>query len=57
MLRFDFGEPDDRPQDVSWEEWFGTFDDRGLSFIYQEEKTDGTPSTFFRLDNPDRQDA
>lgn len=57
VLRFDFGEPDDRLQEVSWDEWFGTFDARRLSFVYQEEKTDGTPSNFFRLDNPDRADA
>ncbi|WP_090940578.1 hypothetical protein [Nonomuraea jiangxiensis] len=42
---------------VSWEEWFDTFDKRGLNFIYQESKSDGTPSNFFRLENPQREDA
>lgn len=57
VLRFDFGEPTEGLQEVSWEEWFETFDDRKLSFIYQEQKSDGSPSNFFRLDNPDREDG
>ncbi|MGW5051879.1 Rho termination factor N-terminal domain-containing protein [Actinokineospora sp. NPDC004072] len=42
---------------VAWDEWFETFDERGLNFIYQEERSDGTPSNFFRLENPNREDA
>ncbi len=42
---------------MSWEEWFGTFDARGLNFLYQEHKSDGSDSNFFRLENPDREDA
>jgi len=51
VLRIDFpggaGEDDLRP--VSWEEWFATFDDRGLAFLYQERKSSGEDSTFFKL--------
>jgi hypothetical protein len=57
VLRFDFGGDDDKLQHVSWDEWFETFDARRLNFIYQEERTDGTQSNFFRLENPDREDA
>jgi hypothetical protein len=58
VLRFDF--PGYGGQDlrhVSWDEWFETFDARGLNFIYQEKQKDGTPSNFFRLENPTREDA
>jgi hypothetical protein len=44
-------------KEVSWEDWFATFDDRRLVFIYQEHKTNGATSNFFRLDNPDREDG
>ena len=57
MLRFDFGEQTDKLREVSWDEWFDTFDQRGLNFIYQEEKSDGSQSNFFQFDNPGREDA
>lgn len=59
VLRFDFpaGGREDRLREISWEEWFATFDDRRLNFIYQEERSDGKQSNFFRLENPDREDG
>ncbi|UBU18366.1 Rho termination factor N-terminal domain-containing protein [Nonomuraea gerenzanensis] len=58
VLRLDFpGYGGDKLRQVSWDEWFGTFDERGLNFIYQERRSDGSPSNFFRLENPDREDA
>jgi hypothetical protein len=57
VLRFDFGGDDDNLRHVSWEEWFKTFDERQLNFIYQESRSDGNQSTFFRLENPGREDA
>ena len=57
VLRIDFRDRDANLREVSWEEWFKTFDDRRLNFIYQEERTDGNQSTFFRLENPNREDA
>lgn len=57
VLRFDFGGDSERLQHVDWDEWFQTFDDRGLRFIYQEEKADGHESNFFQLVNPDREDG
>lgn len=58
VLRFDFpGYGGQELQEVSWDEWFATFDQRRLNFLYQEERKDGTQSNFFRLENPDREDA
>ena len=60
VLRFDFGgdsEGSSRLRHVSWDEWFKTFDDRGLRFIYQEHRSDGSDSNFFRLENPNREDG
>ncbi|MBT2568112.1 Rho termination factor N-terminal domain-containing protein [Arthrobacter sp. ISL-85] len=57
VLRIDFRDRDANLREVSWEEWFKTFDDRRLNFIYQEERTDGNQSNFFRLENPEREDA
>jgi len=34
---------------VSWEEWFGVFEDNELALLYQAEKADGSDSTFFKL--------
>lgn len=44
-------------QPISWEDWFRSFDERHLVFVYQEHKSDGHTSNFFRLDNPEREDA
>lgn len=58
VLRFNFpGYGGKDLQEVSWDEWFKTFDERQLNFIYQEHKKDGNQSNFFRLDNPNREDA
>ena len=57
VLRFDFGGDSERLRQVSWDEWFETFDARRLNFIYQEERKDGNQSNFFRLESPDREDA
>jgi Rho termination factor, N-terminal domain len=57
VLRLDFGGDNADLRQVSWDEWFGTFDARKLNFIYQEERKDGNQSTFFRLESPDREDG
>jgi hypothetical protein len=57
VLRFDFGGENENLRNVSWEEWFETFDARELNFIYQEERSDGTQSNFFRLESPNREDG
>jgi hypothetical protein len=57
VLTFDFGNGGGNLRPVSWEEWFDTFDGRRLNFVYQEERSDGRKSNFFRLENPEREDA
>jgi hypothetical protein len=63
-LRLDFPGGDDltterrgSPRHVPWDEWLRTLRDRNLTFRYQERRRDGRTSTFFRLDNPDREDG
>ena len=57
VLRFDFGGETANLRHVSWDEWFATFDARKLNFIYQEERSDGEQSNFFRLESPQREDG
>jgi hypothetical protein len=49
ILRIDFQDPDDRLEEISWDDWFQKFDDEKLAFLYQDEKKDGETSTFFKL--------
>ncbi len=59
VLRFDFprGGGNRRLREVSWDQWFETFDSRDLVFMYQEQLRNGDQSNFFRLNNPPREDA
>ena len=57
VLRFDFGDDDPGLEEVSWDDWFETFDARNLNFLYQEHLSSGDQSNFFRFDNPEREDA
>lgn len=36
-------------EEISWDEWFQTFDEKNLSFLYQDETSDGQQSRFFKL--------
>ena len=56
-LRLDFGEQTEGLEPMSWDEWFGRFDERNLVFLYQEQKSDGAQSNFWRLVSPEREDA
>jgi hypothetical protein len=51
ILRFDFpgGAGEDKLAHIPWEDWFDKFDAAGLALLYQEHKSSGEPSTFFRL--------
>ncbi|GHJ51258.1 hypothetical protein Nm8I071_05650 [Nonomuraea sp. TT08I-71] len=46
-----------RIREVSWDDWFRTFDSRRLNLIYQEQMRDGRQSNFFRTENPNREDG
>lgn len=45
LLRFEFRDPAELDE-VDWEPFFRTFDDRGLAFVYQEKTSDGEISRF-----------
>lgn len=58
VLRFNFpGYGGENLEEIPWEDWLRTFDDRGLNFLYREHTKDGAQSNFFRLENPDREDG
>lgn len=35
ILRIDFGEPEERPEHISWDIFFNAFDENDLAFLYQ----------------------
>ena len=56
VLRFDFPGYGGRALEIiSWDEWFKSFDERDLVFVFQEQKANGRQSNFFMLDNPERE--
>ena len=58
VLRFQFpGYGGGRLQEISWDDWFATFDARDLVFMYQENLRNGNQSNFFRLNSPMREAA
>jgi hypothetical protein len=62
VLRIRFRDDDGRRgrsnlEEIDWEEWLATFEERDLVFLYQDQRRDGRQSTFFRLDNPRREDG
>jgi hypothetical protein len=46
ILRIDFGEPDERLEEIPWERFFEIFDENDLAFLHQEETEDGKTSRF-----------
>ncbi len=58
VLRFQFpGYGGSNLEEVSWDDWFKTFDSRDLVFLFQEHLKSGDQSNFFRLESPHREDA
>jgi hypothetical protein len=56
VLRFNFpGYGGRKLKEISWQEWFKTFDDRQLVFIFQEHIKNGNMSNFFQMDSPFRE--
>ena len=51
MLRIDFPdqEDDENLDDISWDEFFETFEDNDLAFLYQDETDDGDTSYFCKF--------
>jgi hypothetical protein len=58
VLRFNFpGYGGESLEEVNWDDWFRTFDDRELVFIFQEHRRNGGASNFFKLDSPHREEG
>lgn len=50
LLRIDF--PDDENlEEITWEEFFEVFENKGLSLLYEEETANGDKSRFNKLVN------
>lgn len=50
LLRINFpGFKEENLKEISWDEFFTIFDDRGLQFLYQETMADGKESRFFKF--------
>jgi hypothetical protein len=58
LLRIDYpgftGE--DTLENISWEEFFATFDESNLAFLYQDQTKDGKESRFSKLIDRDSSD-
>jgi hypothetical protein len=57
VLRFDFPGYGSGVKAIEWDEWFKTFDARGLTFLYQEHLKNGNESNFFKVTSPHREDG
>ena len=51
ILRVDFDPPDDSLRQIAWDDFFATFEERGLAFLYQDTVENGKPSRFFKFVN------
>lgn len=49
LLRIDFGEPEERLEEIDWETFFRIFDENDLAFLHQEKTSDGSTSRFFKF--------
>lgn len=53
VIRIEFpgkpGAKEDNLQEISWDEFFEKFDDRGLALVYQDHTADGQKSNFNKL--------
>jgi hypothetical protein len=56
-LRIRFAEDGDELRRVIWDDWFETFDERRLIFVYEDTQADGTQSDYYRLEGPGGEEA
>ena len=56
MLRISFAKGAGRSlKQISWEDFFNTFDERNLAFLYQDKTRNGKESRFFKfIKNPNK---
>jgi len=51
ILRFDFGEKDEKLEETEWDEFFKVFDENKLALLYQDKTADGGQSRFSKFVN------
>lgn len=62
LLRVDFNKPEEELDEVSWDQFFETFDENQLAFLYQDKTASGRKSRFNKfvsrdsVDTPDTED-
>ena len=50
VIRLNFpGYDEESLEEISWEQFFDKFEDNDLAFLYQETKSDGQQSNFFKF--------
>ena len=49
ILRFDFGEDDEKLEDIPWDEFFRLFEENGLALLHQDKTADGKDSRFAKF--------
>jgi hypothetical protein len=49
LLRIDFGKPEESLGRIGWDEFFATFDENNLAFLYQDETSAGAKSRFAKF--------
>lgn len=49
ILRIEFNTKQEKLEEVSWDEFFETFEDRELAFLHQDKTADGSTSRFFKF--------
>lgn len=61
LIRLDFQEPNERFEEIEWDDFFDTMDKNGLAMIIQHHHADGSDSTFNRFvklaDHPEAADG
>jgi hypothetical protein len=61
ILRFEFpnapNHNDSKLEEISWDDFFAKFDERGLELVYQEKTADGAESNFNKLVCPENDKA
>lgn len=49
LIRIEFREPNDKFEEIEWDDFFNQMDENGLAMILQHQHADGSPTTFNRF--------
>lgn len=49
ILRIDFSEPEERLEEITWDQFFEIFEETDLEFLFQEKTKDGSTSRFHKF--------